>query len=119
MYIARYASKNIVAAGFANKCEINVAYCIGVKEPVSVTVNTFGTSTVDEQILEDAVKKVFDFTPGGIIKQFSLISPSWVRGWTYKELGMYGHIGNPKTPWEKTDKVQELQKAVVKLIAKK
>lgn len=110
VYITRYAAKNIVAAGLADKCHVAVSYAIGMKEPMSVQVDCYGTSKVDEQVIEDAVKKVFDFTPGGIIKQFKLISPIKVRGFSYRDLGMYGHIApcGVSVPWEKTDKVQEL-----------
>ena len=116
-YGARYAAKNVVAAGLANKCEVNIAYCIGVKDPVSVTVNTFGTNKVPEQVIEDAVNKVFDFTPGGMIEHFNMISPSSERGWHYKDLARFGHIGNPvvhNLPWEALDKVDDLLREVVK-----
>lgn len=110
-YGARYAAKNVVAANLATKCEVNVAYCIGVKDPVSVTVNCFGTNKIPEQQIEEAVKAVFDFTPGGMIKQFNMISDIETRGWKYEDLAKFGHIGNPccdNLPWEQVDKVQEL-----------
>lgn len=107
-YAARYVAKNVVAAGFANKCEIQLAYAIGVSSPVSVRVDTFGTSTVEERKLEQAIKEVFDLRPSAIIDKFDLRKP------IYLSLASYGHIGREElgVAWEKPDKVDELKKAV-------
>lgn len=105
-YMARYVAKNIVAAGFAERCEIQLAYAIGVPFPVSVMVDTFGTGKIDEIAITDAVKRVFDLTPSGIIKTLNLCRP------IYQETAAYGHFGRSQFPWEKTDKVEELKKAL-------
>ncbi len=105
-YMARYVAKNIVAAGFAERCEIELAYAIGVPFPVSVTVDTFGTETVPESRIEAAVPKVFDLSPAGIVKTLDLRRP------IYQATAAYGHFGRPEFSWEKTDKVEELKKAV-------
>ena len=105
-YMARYAAKNIVAAGLADRCEIQLSYAIGVPFPVSVMVDTFGTATVAEQRIEEAVQKVFDFTPAGIIATLGLRRP------IFAQTAAYGHFGREGFPWEATDKVAELQKAV-------
>ncbi|HBL40067.1 MAG TPA: methionine adenosyltransferase [Ruminococcaceae bacterium] len=107
-YAARYVAKNIVAAGFADKCEVQLAYAIGVAEPVSVRVDTFGTGKVAEDKLEEAVKKVFDLTPSGIIRTLDLRKP------VYRQVAAYGHVGREDLglTWEKTDKVDAL-KAIV------
>ncbi len=104
-YAARYVAKNIVAAGLAKKCEVQLAYAIGVAEPVSVRVDTFGTGVVAEDKLEEAVSKVFDLTPAAIIRTLDLRKP------IYKQVAAYGHIGRTdiSLPWEKTDKVDELK----------
>ena len=103
-YAARYVAKNIVAAKIAKKCEIQVAYAIGVSRPVSVNVNTFGTSKVSDEVLSNIVGKVFDLRPDSIIRQFNLRSP------IYTPLSSYGHMGRDDldVAWEKTDKVEEL-----------
>ncbi len=103
-YAARYVAKNIVAAKIAKKCEVQVAYAIGVSRPVSVNVNTFGTSEVSDEVLSNIVGKVFDLRPDSIIKQFNLRSP------IYTPLSSYGHMGRDDldVAWEKTDKVEEL-----------
>ncbi|MDR3248945.1 MAG: methionine adenosyltransferase [Treponema sp.] len=103
-YAARYVAKNVVAAKLAERCEVELAYAIGVPFPVSVLVETFGTSLVPEQKIEDAVKKVFDLTPAGIIKTLDLRRP------IYRKTASYGHFGRSEFPWEKTDKVDELKK---------
>lgn len=105
-YAARYAAKNIVAAGLARKAEIQIAYAIGVASPVSVHVNTFGTGVVSDAKLQEAILEIFDFKPGAIIKNLELQRP------IYKETAAYGHFGrNEDTfPWEKTDKVDVLRK---------
>ncbi|MCL2374376.1 MAG: methionine adenosyltransferase [Treponema sp.] len=105
-YAARYVAKNIIAAGLAERCEIQIAYAIGVPFPVSVMVETFGTAKVDEQRIEEAVKKVFDLSPAGIIAALDLRRP------IYRKTASYGHFGRSEFPWEKTDKVEELKKAV-------
>ncbi|MDZ7315270.1 MAG: methionine adenosyltransferase [candidate division KSB1 bacterium] len=105
-YMARYIAKNIVAAGLAKKCEIQIAYAIGIAEPVSVLVDTFGTGKIDDQELVRLVRKNFDLTPKGIITTLNLRRP------IYKETAVYGHFGRTgeNFTWEKTDKVQDLLK---------
>ncbi|MGJ9457450.1 methionine adenosyltransferase [Oceanobacillus sp. CF4.6] len=103
-YAARYVAKNIVAAGLAKSCEVQLAYAIGVAEPVSIAINTFGTGKVSEEVLVDAVRKLFDLRPAGIIRMLDLRKP------IYKETAAYGHFGRTDIlfPWEKTDKIDEL-----------
>jgi len=105
-YAARWVAKNIVAGGFAKRCEIQLAYAIGVAEPVSVNVNTFGTSTVPECEIEKAVKAVFDLTPKGIMESLDLRKP------IFRKTAAYGHFGRSEFSWEKTDKVDELKKII-------
>jgi S-adenosylmethionine synthetase len=107
-YMARYIAKNIVAAGLARRAEVQLAYAIGVAEPVSVFVETFGTGKVNEEILANAVREVFELKPAGIIKTLDLRKPQ------YKALAAYGHMGREDlgVAWEKTDKVSELLEAV-------
>ena len=107
-YMTRYVAKNIVAAGLAKRCELQVAYAIGYPQPVSLMVNTFGTGKMDDNKIEEAVKKVFDFSPSGIVKQLDLLRP------IYKQTAAYGHFGRDdlSLPWEKTDKAEELKNAV-------
>ncbi len=105
-YMCRWVAKNIVAAGLASKAELHVAYAIGYPEPVSVTVETFGTSSVSEEAIEAAVSEVFSFKPANIVKQLKLLRPIY-RGTTN-----YGHFGKDDLPWEQTDKVAALKKAV-------
>lgn len=107
-YAARYIAKNIVAAGLAKKAEVQLAYAIGVAHPVSVRVDTFGTSTVSEALLEKAVRANFDLRPAGIIKMLDLKRP------IYKQTAAYGHMGRTDIdlPWEKLDKVEDLKAAV-------
>ena len=104
-YAARYAAKNIVAAGLANKCEIQLAYAIGIAEPVSILVDTFGTGKIEEEKLAELVAKNFDLTPGGIIKSLDLRRP------IYRQVAAYGHFGRTDIdlPWEKTDKAEALK----------
>ncbi|CAM2872321.1 methionine adenosyltransferase [Fructilactobacillus fructivorans] len=104
-YAARYIAKNIVAAGLAKKIEIQLAYAIGVAEPVSISVNTFGTSKVSNDQLVEAIRKIFDLRPAGIIKMLDLKRP------IYKQTAAYGHFGRTDVdlPWEHTDKVKALQ----------
>ena len=107
-YAARWAAKNIVAAGLAKRCEIQLAYAIGVARPVSVMVDTFGTGSVSDDIIEKAVEKVFDLRPHAIIEALDLRKP------IYKQLSAYGHMGREdlNVPWEKTDMVDELKKLI-------
>ncbi|HCY1356232.1 TPA: methionine adenosyltransferase [Staphylococcus aureus] len=107
-YAARYVAKNIVAAGLADQCEVQLAYAIGVAEPVSIAIDTFGTGKVSEGQLVEAVKKHFDLRPAGIIKMLDLKQP------IYKQTAAYGHFGRTDVlfPWEKLDKVEELKDAV-------
>ena len=107
-YAARYVAKNIVAAGLAKRCEIQLAYAIGVAEPVSIMVETFGTGVVGDDVLEKAVEKVFDLRPAAIIEQLDLRKP------IYKQLAAYGHMGREElgVKWENTDKVEALKAAV-------
>ncbi len=110
-YAARYIAKNIVAAQLADKCEIQLAYAIGVAKPVSILVDTFGTGKADEEIISKAVDKVFDLRPDSIIKMLSLRKPQ------YRKFAAYGHMGREdlNAAWEKTDKVQDILKAVEEL----
>lgn len=103
-YMARYVAKNIVAAGLADRVEIQLAYAIGKAEPVSVTIDTFGTSKVDEEKLEKAVREVFPLTPKGIIEHLDLLRP------IYRKTAAYGHFGRelPEFTWEKTDRAEAL-----------
>lgn len=105
-YMARYVAKNIVAAGLADRCELELAYAIGVPEPVSVLVETFGTAKVDEEAIAAAVTKVFDLSPHAIIETLQLKNP------IYRATAAYGHFGREGFSWEKTDKVEALLKAV-------
>ncbi len=105
-YMARYVAKNIVAAGLADRCELELAYAIGVPYPVSVMVDTFGTSAVPESSIEAAVREVFDLSPAGIIKDLDLKKP------IYRETSAYGHFGRDHFTWEQLDKVQDLKTAV-------
>lgn len=107
-YAARYVAKNIVAAGLADQCEVQLAYAIGVAEPVSIAIDTFGTGKVSEGQLVEAVRKHFDLRPAGIIKMLDLKQP------IYKQTAAYGHFGRTDVlfPWEKLDKVGELKDAV-------
>jgi S-adenosylmethionine synthetase len=103
-YMARYIAKNIVASGLCSRCEVELAYAIGVAEPVSVTVDTFGTSIVPERVIEQAIPKIFDLHPAGIIRTLDLLKP------IYLKTASYGHFGRDAFSWEKTDKVEELKK---------
>lgn len=104
-YAARYVAKNIVAAGLADKCEVQLAYAIGVARPVSIHIDTFGTGRVDEETLVDLVRKHFDLRPAGIIRELDLRRP------IYKQTAAYGHFGRSdlNLPWEKTDKAELLR----------
>ena len=105
-YMARYVAKNIVAAGLAERCELQLAYAIGVPFPVSIRVDSFGTAAVPEAAIEKAVQKVFDLSPAGIIKTLDLRKP------IYQATAAYGHFGRSEFSWEKTDKVDALKAAI-------
>lgn len=107
-YAARYIAKNIVAAGLADKCEVQLSYAIGVAKPISILVDTFGTGKADESALSDAVSKVFDLRPSAIIKMLDLRKPQ------YRQLAAYGHMGREDlgVAWEKTDKAEALKAAL-------
>ncbi len=106
-YAARYVAKNIVAAGLASKCEVELAYAIGVEQPVSVFVDTFGTGKLADTDISDIVRKLFDLSPAGIIKTLDLRKP------IYKQIAALGHIGRTdvELPWEKTDRVDDIKAA--------
>ncbi len=104
-YMARYVAKNIVAAGLAERCEVQVSYVIGKAEPTSVAVNTFGTGRVSDEELVRIVTKLFDFRPGKIIEHLKLLRP------IYRATSAYGHFGRHEFPWEKTDMVKKLKAA--------
>ena len=110
-YATRWVAKNIVAAGLAKQCEVQVAYAIGVAKPVSIMVDTFGTGTVSDEKIEQAVEKVFDLTPAAIIRELDLRKP------IYRKLAAYGHMGREDlgVKWENTDRVDELKAAVAAL----
>lgn len=105
-YMARYIAKNIVAAGLAERCEIQLAYAIGVPFPVSVMVDTFGTGKVEDFAITEAVKQIFDCSPAGIIKTLDLKKP------IYRKTAAYGHFGRQDFSWEKTDKAEALKNAI-------
>lgn len=110
-YAARWVAKNIVAAGLASQCEVQVAYAIGVAKPVSIMVDTFGTGAVPDEKIEQAVEQVFDLTPAAIIRDLDLRKP------IYRQLAAYGHMGREElgVRWEKTDRVDALRAAAAKL----
>lgn len=112
-YAARYIAKNVVAAGLADKCEIQVAYAIGVAKPVSVFVETFGTGTENDEVISAAVQKVFDLRPTAIIEELQLRKP------IYQKLAAYGHMGREDlgVKWEKTDKAEAILKAIAEIKA--
>ena len=107
-YAARWVAKHVVAAGLASRCQVQLAYAIGVARPVSVRVDTFGTGAVDDGKLEQAVERVFDLRPSAIIRRLDLRRP------IYRQLAAYGHFGRPELdlPWEKTDMVEALKAAL-------
>ena len=106
-YAARWVAKNVVAAGLADRCEVQIAYAIGMAKPVSIMVETFGTNTIPECTIERAVEKVFDLRPGAIIDALDLRRP------IYRKTAAYGHFGRelPEFTWEATTKVDELREA--------
>jgi S-adenosylmethionine synthetase len=103
-YMCRWVAKNVVAAGLADRCELQVAYAIGYPEPISIMMETFGTAKVSEEKISAAISKVFSFKPAAIIEQLDLLRP------IYKETTNYGHFGKAGLPWENTNKVEELKK---------
>ncbi|AGO15907.1 methionine adenosyltransferase [Glaesserella parasuis] len=105
-YAARYVAKNIVAAGLADRCEIQLSYAIGIAEPTSIMVETFGTGKVSNEVLVRLVREHFDLRPYGLIKMLDLIRP------IYRETAAYGHFGREHFPWEKTDKAEALKSAL-------
>ena len=107
-YIARYAAKHVIAAGLASKCEIQLAYAIGVARPVSVSIDSFGTGVIDDEAIERAVQRVFDFRPAAIIESLDLRRP------IYRQTAAYGHFGrlDLDLPWEKLDRVELLKQAI-------
>lgn len=110
-YYSRYAAKNIVAAGLADRCEIQVAYAIGVAKPLSINVDTYGTGRVDDHLIEEVLKsgEIFDFRPASLIADLGLLNP---QGWCYLDTAAYGHFGRDMYSWEKTDKVEALCRAL-------
>jgi S-adenosylmethionine synthetase len=105
-YMARYVAKNVVAAGLADKCQLQVAYAIGTAHPVSLMIETFGTATVDPDRLRAALIELYDFRPAAIIRNLDLRRP------IYRETAAYGHFGRKEFPWEATDRVDDLRRAV-------
>jgi S-adenosylmethionine synthetase len=105
-YMARYVAKNVVAAGLADRCQLQVAYAIGTAHPVSLMIETFDTATVDPEIVQKAVWEIFDFRPAAIIRDLDLARP------IYGETAAYGHFGRKEFPWEATDRVDALRSAV-------
>jgi S-adenosylmethionine synthetase len=105
-YMTRYIAKNIVAADLAERCEVQLAYSIGVAEPVSINVDTFGTGVLREEELTNIIQNVFNLTPSGIINSLGLKKD------IYKKLGAYGHFGREGLPWEKTDKIEQLKQEI-------
>ena len=110
-YYARYAAKNVVSAGLADRCEVQVAYAIGVPEPLAINIDCFGTEKVPIEKLRKAFHQVFDFRPGSIIKELNLKRP------IYKKTAVYGHFGrdDPDFTWERTDKVEVLKEVLARM----
>ncbi len=104
-YYARYIAKNVVASRLARRCEVQIAYAIGVAEPVSLLVNTFGTGTISDEKISRAVRQTFDCRPGMIIRELDLLKP------IYKSTAAYGHFGRAEFRWEQTDRVEALADA--------
>ncbi|MDA3902865.1 MAG: methionine adenosyltransferase [Desulfuromusa sp.] len=109
-YYSRYAAKNIVAAGLAERCEIQVAYAIGVSKPLSINVQTLGTGVRDDAEIQAILEsdEIFDFRPAALIRELGLCTPN---GWSYHQSAAYGHFGDERFPWERTDKIEALHKA--------
>ncbi len=110
-YYGRYVAKNIVAAGLADKCEIQVAYAIGVSKPLSINVDTFGTGKQEDEAIQKVLEdgQVFDFRPAAIIEQLGLLKP---EGWSYRQTAAYGHFGRDVFPWERVDRTEALLAAI-------
>ncbi|MPM44314.1 S-adenosylmethionine synthase [bioreactor metagenome] len=110
-YLARYVAKNIVAAGLARKCEVQLSYAIGVAEPLSINVDTYGTGVAaDDSALEPLIRELFPLKPAEIIRYFDLKHP-FRNGWRYQDTAAYGHFGRERFPWEKTDRAAALKEA--------
>jgi S-adenosylmethionine synthetase len=105
-YMGRYIAKNVVAAGLAARCEVQISYAIGVAEPVSVMVETFGTASIDEEKIAKAIREVFGLKPRQIVEHLDLLKP------IYQKTAAYGHFGRPEFSWERTDKKEELRAAL-------
>jgi len=108
-YAMRWVAKNVVAAGLATRCEVQVAYAIGKAQPVGVFVETFGTGTVSDEKIQLAIHKVFDLRPAAIIADLELLNTSVVQ---YRQTSAYGHFGRPGFTWERIDRAQELIAAI-------
>ena len=108
-YAARYVAKNIVAAGLADRCELQLSYAIGVAEPTSISIETFGTGKIDQENLIKAIRENFDLRPKGIINMLNLLRP------IYQQTAAYGHFGRSDIdlPWEKTDKAEILKQQLI------
>jgi S-adenosylmethionine synthetase len=106
-YAARHVAKNVVAAGLASRCEVQLAYAIGVAEPVSVSVETFGTNCVDESVISKLIRDHFELRPAGLIQALDLLRP------IFQKTAAYGHFGRelPEFTWEQTNKADELRQA--------
>jgi S-adenosylmethionine synthetase len=115
-YYARYLAKNIVAAGLAAKCEIQVAYAIGIAHPLSINIDTYGSGTIPDSRLQKLVTEceLFDFRPAAIVDSLGLLQP---EGWFYQQTAAYGHFGRCEFPWEKTEKAEALRNLVDTRIA--
>jgi len=111
--MCRYVAKNLVAAGLARKCEVQVAYAIGVAKPLSVNVDTFGTGKVSEERIQALLQsgEIFDLRPAAIIADLGLKEPM-KNGWSYRQTAAYGHFGRAQFPWERTDKAEALRQAL-------
>ena len=115
-YMCRYIAKNIVASGLAEKCEVQVAYAIGVAKPLSINVDTYGTGKIgDDALLRNVVEEVFDLRPAEILRKLDLKHPK-KNGWSYRDTAAYGHFGRPKFPWEKTDMAEAVKAAAQKYL---
>jgi S-adenosylmethionine synthetase len=110
-YYARYVAKNIVAAGLAEKCELQVAYAIGIAHPLSINIDTYGSGVLPDPALQDIIGdcELFDFRPAAIVDSLELLQPS---GWSYQQTAAYGHFGRRDFPWEKTDKAEDLRNII-------
>jgi S-adenosylmethionine synthetase len=110
-YIARFAAKNVVAAGLARECEVQLSYSIGCAQPVSIHVRTFGSSELDEAAITDRLKQVIDFRPGGVVRHLGLKTLSTGDSGFYHKLATYGHMGRSDldVPWESTELASKLK----------